>query len=218
MPFSTRPSKIEPDFEVMDRATLDRYRGYSRARSGPWDTHYVEMAEKTVLKQLLKRLPKSVTAPPEPPPELLMAGYDLVAPDGLEGVINNPALQEGVPVPEIAAQAEWGDCLEYSQRQRCHGRNHRRTPPERIVANTAARPMTKTTRRFRRRNDGTTCNALSLATAHGSVRAVAYRKDHRTHNANLGRRNLPTMFALQTYGVTPCKTTYAKSYRHGGVW
>ena len=30
--------------------------------------------------------------------ELLMAGYDLVAPDGLEGVINNPALQEGVQV------------------------------------------------------------------------------------------------------------------------
>ena len=110
---ATRPGNMDPDFEVMDRATIDRYRGYSRSRSGPWETHYVEMAEKTVLKQLLKRLPKSVTAPPEPPPELLMAGYDLVAPDGLEGVINNPALQEGVPVPEIAAQAEWGDCLEY---------------------------------------------------------------------------------------------------------
>ena len=94
---ATRPGNMDPDFEVMDRATIDRYRGYSRSRSGPWDTHYVEMAEKTVLKQLLKRLPKSVTAPPEPPPELLMAGYDLVAPDGLEGVINNPALQEGVP-------------------------------------------------------------------------------------------------------------------------
>ena len=105
---ATRPGNMDPDFEVMDRATIDRYRGYSRSRSGPWETHYVEMAEKTVLKQLLKRLPKSVTAPPEPPPELLMAGYDLVAPDGLEGVINNPALQEGVPVPEIAAQAEWG--------------------------------------------------------------------------------------------------------------
>ena len=87
-----RPGSIDPDFEVMDRATIDRYRGYSRARSGPWDTHYVEMAEKTVLKQLLKRLPKSVQAPPEPPPELEMLGYDLVAPDGLEGVINNPAL------------------------------------------------------------------------------------------------------------------------------
>ena len=103
-----RPGSIDPDFEVMDRATIDRYRGYSRARSGPWDTHYVEMAEKTVLKQLLKRLPKSVQAPPEPPPELEMLGYDLVAPDGLEGVINNPALQTGIPVPEIAAQAEWG--------------------------------------------------------------------------------------------------------------
>ena len=54
-------ASIDPDFEVMDRATIDRYRGYSRARSGPWDTHYVEMAEKTVLKQLLKRLPKSVS-------------------------------------------------------------------------------------------------------------------------------------------------------------
>ena len=57
---ATRPGNMDPDFEVMDRATIDRYRGYSRARSGPWDTHYVEMAEKTVLKQLLKRLPKSV--------------------------------------------------------------------------------------------------------------------------------------------------------------
>ena len=91
-----RPGSIDPDFEVMDRATIDRYRGYSRARSGPWDTHYVEMAEKTVLKQLLKRLPKSVQAPPEPPQELEMLGYDLVAPDGLEGVISNPALNSGV--------------------------------------------------------------------------------------------------------------------------
>ena len=33
-----------------------------------------------------------------------MAGYDLVAPDGLEGVINNPALQEGVQVVDAA---EW---------------------------------------------------------------------------------------------------------------
>ena len=97
-----RPGSIDPDFEVMDRATIDRYRGYSRARSGPWDTHYVEMAEKTVLKQLLKRLPKSVQAPPEPPPELEMLGYDLVAPDGLEGVINNPAL---MPAQEAATQA-----------------------------------------------------------------------------------------------------------------
>ena len=35
-----------------------------------------------------------------------MAGYDLVAPDGLEGVINNPALQEG-RTRSVAAQAEW---------------------------------------------------------------------------------------------------------------
>ena len=55
-----------------------------------------------MLKQLLKRLPKSVQAPPEPPPELEMLGYDLVAPDGLEGVINNPAL---MPATETAKQA-----------------------------------------------------------------------------------------------------------------
>ena len=48
-----------------------------------------------MVKQLLKRMPKAVAKLPETPPELEMAGYDLVAPDGLEGVINNPALQEG---------------------------------------------------------------------------------------------------------------------------
>ena len=57
----------ETDFEVFQRSDIDRYRGYSRAKSGPWQTHYGEMAKKAVLGQLLKRLPKAVGTPPEPP-------------------------------------------------------------------------------------------------------------------------------------------------------
>ena len=132
-----RPGSIDPDFEVMDRATIDRYRGYSRARSGPWDTHYVEMAEKTVLKQLLKRLPKSVQAPPEPPPELEMLGYDLVAPDGLEGVINNPAL---MPATETASKCQSTPTLPRARSS---------TNPTRTNRKCRRRPMTTTTRRFR---------------------------------------------------------------------
>ena len=149
---ATRPGNMDPDFEVMDRATIDRYRGYSRSRSGPWDTHYVEMAEKTVLKQLLKRLPKSVTAPPEPPPELLMAGYDLVAPDGLEGVINNPALQERVIVPETAAPATGGMPAKQPLGTIATPTLPRAKSPTRTNRRKCRRrPMTKTTiRRFRR--------------------------------------------------------------------
>ena len=91
-----QPGSMEPDILVFDRATLDIYRGYSRARSGPWETHYEQMCGKTLIKQLLKRMPKAVAMLPEPPQELEMLGYDLVAPDGLEGVISNPALNSGV--------------------------------------------------------------------------------------------------------------------------
>ena len=48
-------ANAEPEFEVMWRADIDRYRAYSRSSgSGPWVSHYGEQAKKTVLKQLLK--------------------------------------------------------------------------------------------------------------------------------------------------------------------
>ena len=65
------PGAIDPEFEVFYKADIDRARGYSRARgSSPWDTHFIEMAKNAPFKMLLKRLPKAVTAPPEPPAQL----------------------------------------------------------------------------------------------------------------------------------------------------
>ena len=47
-------------YEVMLRGDIDRHRGYSRSRGNqtPWNTHYGAMAEKTVARALVKRLPK----------------------------------------------------------------------------------------------------------------------------------------------------------------
>jgi recombination protein RecT len=46
------------DVEVMTRAEVDAIRSRSRAKdSGPWVTDYTEMARKTVLRRLAKRLP-----------------------------------------------------------------------------------------------------------------------------------------------------------------
>lgn len=46
----------EKDFEVMDRTDIDRIRGN---KGGPWRDHYSEMARKTVLRRILKRVPMS---------------------------------------------------------------------------------------------------------------------------------------------------------------
>ena len=71
MPSPSLPGAIDPEFEVFYKADIDRARGYSRARgSSPWDTHFIEMAKNAPFKMLLKRLPKAVTAPPEPPAQL----------------------------------------------------------------------------------------------------------------------------------------------------
>lgn len=48
-------------FEVMSVAEVELIRMRSQARGGPWDTDYDEMAKKTVLKRLLKKLPKRST-------------------------------------------------------------------------------------------------------------------------------------------------------------
>ena len=62
-----QPGHMEPDILVMDRAGLDIYRGYSRSRSGPWETHYAQMCQKTVIKQLLKLMPKVAASLPDVP-------------------------------------------------------------------------------------------------------------------------------------------------------
>ena len=73
------PGALQPEFEVFDRATIDRYRGYSRG-GNIWQSHFVEMAKKAVLGQLLKRLPKAVGAP-DIPAEIPQAWVE-----GLEGL------------------------------------------------------------------------------------------------------------------------------------
>lgn len=48
-------------FEVMSKAEIDKVRAQSKAGgSGPWVTHYEEMAKKTVIRRLFKYLPVSV--------------------------------------------------------------------------------------------------------------------------------------------------------------
>ena len=62
------PGAGEPQYDVMSRATVDRYRAFSASPTrGPWQTHFEEMAKNAVLKRLLKRLPKSSRAPTEAP-------------------------------------------------------------------------------------------------------------------------------------------------------
>lgn len=48
-------------FEVMSRAEIEKVRAQSKAKdSGPWVTHFDEMAKKTVVRRLFKYLPVSI--------------------------------------------------------------------------------------------------------------------------------------------------------------
>jgi len=48
-------------FEVMSRSDIDKVRAQSKAGNyGPWQTHYDEMAKKTVIRRLFKYLPVSI--------------------------------------------------------------------------------------------------------------------------------------------------------------
>ena len=48
-------------FEVMSRAEIERVRSQSKAgQSGPWVSHFDEMAKKTVIRRLFKYLPVSI--------------------------------------------------------------------------------------------------------------------------------------------------------------
>ena len=52
------PDWPEPEWEVLYRPEIDRYRARAASTRGPWSTDYAEMAEKTVLGLVLKRLPR----------------------------------------------------------------------------------------------------------------------------------------------------------------
>lgn len=48
-------------FEIMTKAEVDKVRAFSKSGgSGPWATHYDEMAKKTVIRRLFKYLPVSI--------------------------------------------------------------------------------------------------------------------------------------------------------------
>ena len=50
-------------FEVMSRAEIEKVRASSKAgNSGPWSSHWDEMAKKTVIRRLFKYLPVSIEA------------------------------------------------------------------------------------------------------------------------------------------------------------
>ena len=100
------PGSTYPEFEVFDRSTINRYRGYSKS-DGIWQSHFPEMCKKAVLGQLIKRLPKAVGAPPEPElfPDSFVSGLeDMGEPDtnGAQAVdtstgeiLDAPAVDEG---------------------------------------------------------------------------------------------------------------------------
>ena len=105
----------EPVYEVMLRGDIDRHRGYSPSRGrGPWDTHYQQMAEKTVLRRLLRRLPQPAgysSAPEYPDIEMHGYGVDAVAAPVVEGDSGTAP----IPPIDLAAQPATGDevTLEY---------------------------------------------------------------------------------------------------------
>ena len=92
------------EYDVMARPTIDRYRAYSKARGGPWNDHYEEMAKKAVIKRLLKRLPRSANDPGPPPQELanIDDGRQLVTVDHDTGAIIDPPAANPTQTPAAA--------------------------------------------------------------------------------------------------------------------
>jgi recombination protein RecT len=82
------------EFDVMDREDVDAIRSFSRARdSGPWVSHYTEMAKKTVVRRICKMLPLSV--------ELAAA---VEADNRFEGApAESNDLLDGIAIPELEA-------------------------------------------------------------------------------------------------------------------
>ena len=103
------------EMEPMSRAQIDRVRAVSRAKKGPWQPWFDEMARKTVLRRLIKRLDKSpvrrieaaldrddtltIDATAEPQralaaPKVATASPDRPAPDPDTRIAGGPAPQE----------------------------------------------------------------------------------------------------------------------------
>ena len=96
--------------EVMTRDEINAIRGRARAQKGPWQTHYGEMARKTVEGRLLKRLPWGHMPGEDDTEDVIEARPELEAPPArvsvpVEDVQQMPAIQGTVGKPEAA---DWG--------------------------------------------------------------------------------------------------------------
>lgn len=93
------PGSGAREFEVLLRGDIDRYMALSPSgKRGPWGKHYGEMAEKTVLGLVLKRLPKGKggIVVPETPRD--MERWEVDATD-----------DQGRPVVDVTDTSEWID-------------------------------------------------------------------------------------------------------------
>lgn len=117
------------DFEVMPKVEIERRRAVSMSTSGPWRDWPEEMARKTVLRSLLKRLPLSVEAA-----DLLKRDYEDDDPRGaevriIEGVRPAATVQRVQHPLERPAIAEPFDDAEVDEPTEAPGDN-RPLPPE----------------------------------------------------------------------------------------
>ena len=100
------PGAAEWEYEVLLRTDIDRYRAMSRANRGPWENNYSEMGEKSAIKLVLKRLPRSAGAIfKETPPELTRWELD-ATPDVIDAQVQGQAPE---PEPETASGARSRD-------------------------------------------------------------------------------------------------------------
>ena len=119
------PYSTQPEFEVMDRPTIDRYRRFSRS-DNIWQTHFVEMAKKAVLGQLLKRLPKAVGAPDTPAeiPEDWVTDLDFTDPYDQEPQVDT---QTGEVLEAVANEV---NVIVEAPKQQPRQRQQPEAPPE----------------------------------------------------------------------------------------
>ena len=91
------PGASVPEFLVMTRAEILRHKAFSAYPGGWWTTHFQAMARKTVVKQLLKRLPKSRPIPFVSQAEEQAA--EMAGADGPNTITIDVTEPEAAPVP-----------------------------------------------------------------------------------------------------------------------
>lgn len=95
-------------FEVLSRADIEAVRAMSKAgKSGPWVTHYDEMAKKTVVRRLFKYLPVSIEAMQAVEvDEKSERGEATLQQDVIDGLYEDKGVEiEGVDTTQIEAPA-----------------------------------------------------------------------------------------------------------------